>query len=976
MAEVEEGGATARTKAVEIFKAMEPSIHQNYVMTRTMQVEGITDIQETGMLNISEATLEVQYFDGLGRASQSIAAQASPAMRDIVTPIVYDRFGRDSIQYLPYVSNSPYGNYQQTALGDQQTFYQDPTNNIATDPFPYAIKVLESSPLSRLMEQGAPGEDWQPNNKTVRFDYTTNKTDEVRLFDLDAQGRPIDEIEQYQPNQLSVAITKDEHDNEVREFTDKLGKVVLKRVFLTEDEQLDTYYIYDDFDNLRVVLPPQAIRLFDQYYNQNNDKFLDNWAFLYKYDARKRMVEKKVPGAGWVFMVYDKRDRLVLTQDANQRKDETWIFTKYDHFNRPIMTGYWEDGRNRETIQEFVNNEIGSEDSYAWFELREEGGFLGYQNNSFPKVDKEENVYTVTWYDNYEFIDESHWSDEYRYQDRPAPYSATILENPKGQVTGTMTKVLETNQWIKTVSYYDNKYRVVQGISSNHLGGIDRTDTQYDFVGKVLRTRSSHHVPGKTDKVIEESFTYDHAGRVIEQYHEISIGARFENLTGADTVSNNIEKTTSTGWNNSGAQIENQYIPKGNNGFITARIKDNSGSFAIGLAGKYTNAHYSSMDYALVQETNAVFIWEQGSKLATTHHVRAGDIVKVERSDQKISYKINGKTIYRSHGRSMEALRGVIAIKIRHLAIEEVAMSSSGEVLLVSNEYNELGELIDKKLHSEDNGQTFEQSLDYRYNIRGWLKTINDSNLNSQDAEYNANADLFGMELVYNEMDPIENVPQYNGNISGMKWSVNLGLDDLSERAYSYEYDGINRIEKAEGRRLKAEGWLRNELNQFDVEGIKYDYNGNILSLNRKDGKGDQLDGLGYGYGEGIGMSNKLIRVDDEGDKEEGFKDGVQEEEEYMYDENGNMRIDKNKGIEEIWYNHLNQPQQLSMGADKGIRYTYDAAGIKVRKEVMHGDTLRVTDYVGPYVYEDGELQLVQHSEGRIVFRLLKGMPQ
>ena len=51
------------------------------------------------------------------------------------------------------------------------------------------------------------------------------------------------------------------------------------------------------------------------------------------------MTEKKVPGAEPVYMVYDQRDRLVLTQDGNQRAQGKWLFTKYDALNRPVFTG-------------------------------------------------------------------------------------------------------------------------------------------------------------------------------------------------------------------------------------------------------------------------------------------------------------------------------------------------------------------------------------------------------------------------------------------------------------------------------------------------------------------------------------------------------------------------------------------------------------------------------------------------------------
>jgi hypothetical protein len=38
-------------------------------------------------------------------------------------------------------------------------------------------------------------------------------------------------------------------------------------------------------------------------------------------------------------MVYDPWDRLVLMQDGNQRTSGKWTFTKYDVFNRTIMSG-------------------------------------------------------------------------------------------------------------------------------------------------------------------------------------------------------------------------------------------------------------------------------------------------------------------------------------------------------------------------------------------------------------------------------------------------------------------------------------------------------------------------------------------------------------------------------------------------------------------------------------------------------------
>jgi hypothetical protein len=125
------------------------------------------------------------------------------------------------------------------------------------------------------------------------------------------------------------------------EFKDQDGQVILKKVQLTAGKDdgggsghpdwLCTYYIYDDLNNLRCVVQPRGVELLignNWNINALTGKILDEQCFRYEYDARKRMVKKKVPGAGEVWMVYDRWDRLVLTQDANLRPQNKWIYTK------------------------------------------------------------------------------------------------------------------------------------------------------------------------------------------------------------------------------------------------------------------------------------------------------------------------------------------------------------------------------------------------------------------------------------------------------------------------------------------------------------------------------------------------------------------------------------------------------------------------------------------------------------------------
>ena len=124
-----------------------------------------------------------------------------------------------------------------------------------------------------------------------------------------------------------------------------------------------------------------------------------------------------------------------------------------------------------------------------------------------------------------------------------------------------MTRVLESSAWIKTISWYDNKYRVIQGVSGNHLGGTDRSFTKYDFTGRVLSTRSIHRAANQPDYLVEETYTYDHAGRVVKQYHQLGQSIRWTEKQGIEeTADKRLKKTTPAGWGNAGA-VSEEIIP-------------------------------------------------------------------------------------------------------------------------------------------------------------------------------------------------------------------------------------------------------------------------------------------------------------------------------------------------------------------------------------------------------------------------------
>lgn len=300
---------------------------------------------------------------------------------------------------------------------------------------------------------------------------------------------------------------------------------------------------------------------------------------------------------------------------------------------------------------------------------------------------------------------------------------------------------------------------------------------------------------------------------------------------------------------------------------------------------------------------------------------------------------------------------------------------------IATNEYDVVGQLKEKTYKRSDN--TVLESLNYDYNIRGWLTGINKSYVNDEDDHY------FGQTLSY---DYGFLQPQLNGNIAGAKWR---GKTDGEIRAYGFAYDNSNRLMRADFNQLTAGAWNKSAGVNFDVlmgDGIHaaqaYDANGNIKRMQQwglvAPGSSAPVDDLQYGYQELNELSNKLQRVTDSYNNPSStlgdFKEiTTNQTADYTYDRNGNLISDANKGIPSITYNHMNLPELITITGKGTIFYEYDADGVKHRKTVtdqtVSTTKVTVTDYVSGAIYEDHKLQSIAHEEGRIRISYPTGQP-
>jgi len=527
---------------------------------------------------LADVKQTTQYLDGLGRPVQTVVKRISPLGKDLVTAEVYDSFGRETYQYLPFVANMAQG----TDIPNDGNFKLDPFQQQAAfsatqypgENYYYGQTTYESSPLNRVTIAYAAGASWIGGGRGVSSQYLLNAvSDSVKIWTIAVTpGSLPTNTGIYPVGQLYKNVTTDEQNHQIVQYKDQQGKIILKKVQLSATPGtahvgwLCTYYIYDDLDNLRFVLQPRAIELVNT--TSGNwtvtRAIADELGFRYEYDYRKRMIIKKVPGAAETWMIYDSRDRLALSQEGHLRATNQWLFTKYDNQNRPVMIGLYTDATHtsQSSMQAYlVGQNMGLYETYS------PGSSPQYTlTNSFPLVTDETTVKSYTYYDDYvwgnsygaNFVGKDNsYDSQFPAASTSYPYPQALTQNKqtRGLLTGVVNKKTNNNSGMVRAMYYDDRGRVLQQAAYNYSMGVDVTTTQYSFSGQPLQTVLRHQKNGTNAQThtVTTTMSYDSAGRLL------TIGKAISSVVGGQTITKATQTVATSAYNELG-QLKNKNL--------------------------------------------------------------------------------------------------------------------------------------------------------------------------------------------------------------------------------------------------------------------------------------------------------------------------------------------------------------------------------------------------------------------------------
>ncbi len=898
--------------------AYQSGIKINYIRTREA-IGKYTDevaFNEAAFIGVKETT---QYLDGLGRPLQTVMKQITPGNtpKDLVSPVLYDEFGREVFKYISYPSLQSDGLFKMDAFNDQKISMQ---NQFQGEQVFYAKSIYEKSPLNRPAKSFAAGNSWAgsegtSSEKSTQHKYLLNNTnDAVRIWAIsnnaltyvndDVTTNIPQQSGLYLPGELFKDVTIDENGNAVVEYKDKAGLLLLTKVqigSIASDYSGDigflcTYYVYDDFGLLRFVIPPKAVDAIQPSWNLSNS-VINELCFRYHYDIRKRMIAKKVPGAGWTYIVYDQRDRLVFTQDANMRILNNWQGTLYDGLNRPIVTGILTYTGSRNDLESYVSTNTGNDipstlsgsvsgpydayyperpGSFSVYTARNSVNFVGEftttaTDNFIAYIDPGQSTYsplievidnpipplhdfvplTLSYYDEYPSDAKTFSNVDNLKLDRGSnpidqvealPSQASRLT--RGFLVEARTRVLETQiemgSWLVTTNFHDEKGKIVQYNADTYKGGKNIVTNLYDFSGKVLSSYHVHNNPAAGNAIlrVKTNYEHDHDGRILEIWKTVN-----DNIAAKFLISR-------SEYNQAGQSKKKSL----------GRKKD--------VNGAYTNTPIESLE-----PTFNIRGWLQA--------VNKNYSNAIEGADNWFGMELNYDWGF-DHG---QFNRNISGMKWRSKGDNERRAFGFG--------YDKSNRLLAADF-SQHNGFSYTDNASVQFDMMM--------------------GDGSNPSIAFDA----------NGNILKMKqWGLKLGQSELvDDLSYNYVFAG---------------SLYTNKL------------------LNVIDAKNDPQTKLGDFKTSLLHIQNKTNATQD-----------------YSYDNNGNLKKDLNKDIgtvssEEIVYNYLNLPAKIFVKNKGTIIYIYDAAGNKLEKIVSEtGQTEKRTTYAKGIVYENNIFSYLVHEEGRI----------
>lgn len=430
--------------------------------------------------------LSTERYDAMGRLCGKFVPLESEAIAYIRE---YDSMGRLSKIWSP--TPASFQESLESIKVAAKQYYNDQQ--------PYTEEYYEDSPRSLTTSTAKAGfarHGYGKGVKTNIYPYTEQNYN-CKRYQVSDGG--VSYSNEWEPGSLTVTVRTDEDGIVTESYTDLSNHVVCE-----SRSGKKTYYVYDDYGDLRYILPPGL----SGKTLSRTDEQMKALAFWYDYDSRGQCILAKEPGRCAARMCYDPAGRLAAEQSANHEAG-VWRLYAYDNCGRQVLALDCQMTDSEAT--EFSS--VVRKTSFS-----QNGSFVGY--NITPETFLTcPSVVWAKYYDNYDFVSASGSSSDLTFlqpisltSGQTIPLSDSNSIHKSSSTTGKLTGIY-------TGAGYEAYYYDVRGLE------LQRAATGFNS-GRRTTLYTYDHKPSKqfyiyngisnslTDRVVQ--YEYDSAGRLVQ----------------------------------------------------------------------------------------------------------------------------------------------------------------------------------------------------------------------------------------------------------------------------------------------------------------------------------------------------------------------------------------------------------------------------------------------------------------------------
>lgn len=559
------GAVTSMATPTEVSTPVTPNIVNAYAPFLP-----ITDAASLSTTSpASDTRQQVTYSDGFNRPFQVITKNVATIGTQSQNRVqIYDsRVQQNQYNFLPFSSAS--GDYHTTAFQEQRDYYAALFPNEGYTSFSQSQVI--SNGANRAEAILMPGKSQVGQSRGTVTKRLTNSANEIIIWNIDASGLPLSGG--YYPagelfgtetdlptSALILGSTLSAPSSKV--YKDRDGKVIVSMVAdssYSVTQGLNqvagitfkkTYYVYGEKGQLLFILPPKLTQAFEANNGTFTSTSINNLSFQYQYDNLGRAIASRKPGEhSFTWVVYDRKNRVVMKQTPNEAGNNEWEVVFYDPQNRVKATSVYQDPaglHNQAWYQNKVDTWTGGGTGDLYYYLSTATGEPLYPTDGAITGNT---MMAYSYYDNYDVADpgDGAWatySSQLQFSELITTGSAETpvkAQRTEGKVTGTLVKILpsqnadpaKVGDWRNSVMFYDDKGRVIYTVANdlyqNNPIHTQLTGSQYDFTGRVLITKhlmiNNNSLDGTTQHIeLVKSQFDDNSGALVKSIHKVDNG--------------------------------------------------------------------------------------------------------------------------------------------------------------------------------------------------------------------------------------------------------------------------------------------------------------------------------------------------------------------------------------------------------------------------------------------------------------------